>query len=518
MGEVIVDLPSKSDIKKLLKGLNKVTCTDYAIITGAKFDKAWAKNRYLSKNAYFKIDNRNIYFSTAKEDSLYGDEIGIMPTIYLPEEIDNGSNLETINFGRYPQFVTSKDNRIILEDLYQKGMLAKTGRKYDDNIEYFYNGHYYIRMDLRSYRQLLLFSDRRLYSGDEDVWIEVSPVTWYIDNKKNQLLSRHILRGCEVKMDSGRSIYDKYFALTAFEIGFFQSDNVQNIENSNIQQQIIRSNVSIARYYGSTEKFKIDDDVRENSKYYFHDTTELSKALNIFDSYFAISEPDGKLIKISFCISHDVPYEEMNQTVYRAGVVPAINYDFIKNSSFIKSENEETIDILYGEFPQDEVDEITSSHLDSAFRDGYIKKTGKVYHLPVFADKMASFEEYEYEGKKYINYKYHLSGSWIGVNSIEWTVDKKNNIATAKKILLGNIPITLKKRSEPKFENTSLYDYLNTYFINEIIPINSKIINKNEKVAQVIDNNPIVQMIMKKNDLNINDVEINNENKLVLRR
>lgn len=79
-------------------------------------------------------------------------------------------------------------------------------------------------------------------------------------------------------------------------------------------------------------------------------------------------------------------------------------------------------------------------------------------------------------GQKYKNGDY----VWVEVQPIRWYVEIDNDIVVAKNILFSNVPfIKDEEFSHYKFENTTYYWYLNTFFIKEIMNFRNK--KKNQK-------------------------------------
>ena len=123
--------------------------------------------------------------------------------------------------------------------------------------------------------------------------------------------------------------------------------------------------------------------------------------------------------------------------------------------------------VTYGEYPQKR--SAFQEELSLAFETEKFNKTGKDYTIPESKDgKEQQFTEYEYNSKKYI----HKDNEWIEVTPIEWIVDEKNRRLVSKNILL-NAPLNYKNpKYDGRFETSSLYNFLNNEFINEIIPSN----------------------------------------------
>ena len=124
-----------------------------------------------------------------------------------------------------------------------------------------------------------------------------------------------------------------------------------------------------------------------------------------------------------------------------------------------------------------------------------LEKTGKFYTFNASTSGNRNFNpvevpEYILNGKKYIKitaniYENNKSKAmtdstyninsvdikngeeyWVEVKPIKWLVDKETGIAVADEALIAGIPMNSTKFDN--FEETLLYDYLNTYFAKEI--------------------------------------------------
>ncbi len=206
----------------------KCAITDFAILLGG----------FVSEDVYVNYDNSlkghtgnyNLMSSDGQGNPLAVDingsiskfsagtrTNGVRPTI-LDVHQSNSSNGITrilphrfveIEYGEYPQYVVSSSMEYDLEQAYQSGtILKKTGKTYttdsikcDDkltrfypmkNEEFEYNGRKYVRVYNRNPRVSLLSNGEQYKNGDI-VWIEVSPLKWYVDNFKKVMLSKNII-------------------------------------------------------------------------------------------------------------------------------------------------------------------------------------------------------------------------------------------------------------------------------------------------------------------------------------
>ena len=114
-----------------------------------------------------------------------------------PNGVRGRSGFLEVEYGEYPQYVVSTSMESELEQAYRSGTIRKTGktyttdsRKWNENSspfkaveheEYEYNGRKYIRAYYRNTYTYTLSNGKQYEEGD-NVWIEVSPLKWYVDN------------------------------------------------------------------------------------------------------------------------------------------------------------------------------------------------------------------------------------------------------------------------------------------------------------------------------------------------
>ncbi len=146
--------------------------------------------------------------------SSFSDEESIRPVLKLSEKLFNeviinkrpGYNgVEEVELGEYPQYAVDDELREKLEIEYTFGHIDETGKSYfihkkegpysnDLGIvpiqEYIYNGKKYVRILLPHSAKL---SNGQKYEKGYPVWLEVSPVTWLIDEKTHSLISKRCL-------------------------------------------------------------------------------------------------------------------------------------------------------------------------------------------------------------------------------------------------------------------------------------------------------------------------------------
>lgn len=108
--------------------------------------------------------------------------------------------------------------------------------------------------------------------------------------------------------------------------------------------------------------------------------------------------------------------------------------------------------VQYGEFPQTTILQELSSPLTT---------TGKVYEI-----KGQNALEYSFKNQKVCQ----IGDTWYKVEPIEWLVDEDNHLLLARHVLLAGLSIDRRLMFDGTFEQSRLYEDLNTLFIKDIIP------------------------------------------------
>ena len=116
-----------------------------------------------------------------------------------------------VEYGYYPQKAVSKDMQERLERAYRSGSISKTRNSYTtDSIayneydtsfqpqthqEYEYNGKRYVRVEANSYYDGgdLTLSNGEQYRDGDNVWVEVQPVKWLVDEKEKVMLTDKLI-------------------------------------------------------------------------------------------------------------------------------------------------------------------------------------------------------------------------------------------------------------------------------------------------------------------------------------
>ena len=114
-----------------------------------------------------------------------------------------------VEYGYYPQKAVSKDMQERLERAYRSGSISKTrnsyttdSRKYaacnekfleKQHDEYEYNGKRYVRIEVNSGKSQYALSNGETYRDGDNVWVEVSPVKWLVDEREKVMLTDKLI-------------------------------------------------------------------------------------------------------------------------------------------------------------------------------------------------------------------------------------------------------------------------------------------------------------------------------------
>lgn len=152
-----------------------------------------------------------------------------------------------------------------------------------------------------------------------------------------------------------------------------------------------------------------------------------------------------------------------------------------------------TEEVEYGEYPQYAADSRMQSILESEYNRG-INKTGRSYTFDSvkYDDydtgfKPVTYEEYEYQGKKYIRIransdfgrdKFKLSNGieyrdgdyvWVEVSPVKWLIDDSTGILVSKIGLVSGIRFLDRNHNyKGDFSRTEMKEYLDRYMIRDL--------------------------------------------------
>ena len=129
-----------------------------------------------------------------------------------PIGVRGRSGVLEVEYGEYPQYAVDTRLARTLDSEYSAGRLKKTGKTYiTDSVpkwnaatevfkarehhEYEYNGKKYVKVkydNTNSCDSSILSNGERYHIGDE-VWVEVAPIKWLVDEKSRLMISKTCL-------------------------------------------------------------------------------------------------------------------------------------------------------------------------------------------------------------------------------------------------------------------------------------------------------------------------------------
>ena len=206
----------------------KAAITDFAILLGGYVsintinDSNELKDRtglYWTKTNHNNTDARAVNWSGIDGCGIvYERRGGCRPALPFSSISSIASNrvrgnygVLRVEYGEYPQYVVDKNEQDILENLYNSNLLNPTGkvyttdsRKYDEYdkdfvpntlTEYEYNGRKFVKVIANSAFDGNEFklSNGESYKDGDAVWVEVSPITWLVDEEKDIAVSERII-------------------------------------------------------------------------------------------------------------------------------------------------------------------------------------------------------------------------------------------------------------------------------------------------------------------------------------
>lgn len=230
----------KNKLNVLKKRGTEAAITDFAILLGGKFsnEKHVKNNNSLSGRTGSYWTRREYGYgekafdppsveSDGEKDFPIGTTryIGIRPALQF-SSIDsiptNGKEPKRakdgvleVEYGYYPQQAAPKDMQLLLEKAYEEGTISRTWDTYttdsepfwdfkeNRNKEYEFNGKKYVRIKAISWKALreknifdlstFTLSNGEQFGSGKDVWVEVQPVKWLVDEETNTMLTEKII-------------------------------------------------------------------------------------------------------------------------------------------------------------------------------------------------------------------------------------------------------------------------------------------------------------------------------------
>ena len=219
----------KLDILK--KRGTKAAITDFSVLLGG-----WISSEHVENDS--SLEGRTGYYWTKSDDGdndarvvdgtgsidyrrVYNRSGGARPALpfssisSIPTNGESGKRARDgileVEYGYYPQKAVSKDMQERLERAYRSGSISKTRNSYTtDSVaydecdtsfqpqthqEYEYNGKRYVRVEANSYYDGgdFTLSNGEQYRNGDDVWVEVLPVKWLVDEKSRMMITEKLI-------------------------------------------------------------------------------------------------------------------------------------------------------------------------------------------------------------------------------------------------------------------------------------------------------------------------------------
>ena len=219
----------KLDILK--KRGTKAAITDFSVLLGG-----WVSSEHVENDS--SLEGRTGYYWTKSDDGdndarvVRADGIrnycrvterrgGARPALpfssisSIPTNGESGKRARDgileVEYGYYPQKAVSRDMQEKLERAYRSGSISKTRNSYTtDSVaydeydtsfqpqthqEYEYNGKRYVRVEANSYYDGNEFtlSNGEQYRDGDNVWVEVLPVKWLVDEKSRMMITEKLI-------------------------------------------------------------------------------------------------------------------------------------------------------------------------------------------------------------------------------------------------------------------------------------------------------------------------------------
>ena len=219
----------KLDILK--KRGTKAAITDFSILLGAyvsdyhidndsslegRTGYYWTKSDDGDNDA--RVVNDSGYRSYNSVDKRSGGARPALPFSSISSIPTNGESgkrardgILEVEYGYYPQKAVSRDMQERLERAYRSGSISKTRNSYTtDSVaygeydtsfqpqthqEYEYNGKRYVRVEANSYYDGgdFTLSNGEQYRDGDNVWVEVSPVKWLVDERAKVMITDKLI-------------------------------------------------------------------------------------------------------------------------------------------------------------------------------------------------------------------------------------------------------------------------------------------------------------------------------------
>lgn len=348
-------------IKVIKKLRSKCAISDFAILLGGYVTKHYhvkddtsLKGRtgcwYLSSPS----DDGNVRAANVEGDRdwVYAYERGGSVRPVLPfsniSDISNDvvrgkSGLLEITYGEYPQYVVPSSLGKALDDEFSSGRLRKTGKTYTTDSrqsnaylesfsptcheEFEYNGKKYVRVKSNCHEKGSELSNGIIVYPGDYVWVEVSPIVWYVDKKAKMLVSKILLaagiRYCNKSQYEGDfKTTEMYMFLNEYFAKDIVQSKLQEVNKSTKKDTKLTSEKQIEEIYEYCKELPNGDEiikrVDEIIKEYNDKVAEIHKLkknnIPTMESLFAIT--NDLELKLNMILDDLKTYHEKYKTYF----------------------------------------------------------------------------------------------------------------------------------------------------------------------------------------------------------
>lgn len=200
--------------------------------------------------------------------------VGIRPVIQLTkkEAMQFGSSRSVI-FGKFPQKkVDASLNKKLNKSWYQI--------MYNDDMEV-KNMTFSTDVHMRNKNYIVIYQKKPyVRDGDKDQWYKVEDISWYFDEKKNQLISDHILMS-GFRMEKGENFFDS--KLYHYLNDTFAKEIVQLDSKIKVQEEPPKVEKKINEK--TKEVQEIVSEINQYLKYYHGDMDIQGKVNKLIEKY-----------------------------------------------------------------------------------------------------------------------------------------------------------------------------------------------------------------------------------------
>ncbi len=469
-----------------------------SIING---NQIWTKDSLLGKVVTFRLSDEDDIYKPFINISPNNIHVGVLPVIRdkeLYEELNAlFKDADEIEMYEFPSNVADKKIFDELTLLYNSGDLEQTGRYFDGDTEYYYKGNKYI---LASSSYYITAKNGRKISENDEVWIKVEPIKWVNIKEKKIFVCKNILCG---NMTFNKMPYTGIFNHTHM---------YQILQNMYDQMKCKLKNEDL---------FLSHNDVNNplNFRYLTFNNLNGITQTPIMRDYLTARTDFAEALGCNglFYPRYGAPSIDGTDV----GYLPVIDYSLIKDECEVINVDKKILKAYFGEYPQNKLTNSELIELKKIVDNSELKtfETGKRYSVPARyvnsdnekeqygSNRIIQINEYEINDQKYVTLG---NDKWFKVQKVLFIVDLKCDLAICPNILFAGLYFN----PEKEFITSDFNKFVTKCFSKDIVPSKSR----NKKIIETVSNDIVAQMLMNKQNISIDDLDLNGDSKLVLRR